>query len=168
MGGPPNKAACCLETGRQEEPVDGVIYEYLCNYYATNTNVMYYEVLNAYECAKKCSETGLCHAASWKPKTSHSHSGGRCFLATAGFVEMPDRHGEWLLLVRTDRTASVPGDTTSPHPQPDCQDEVDESWAQRLEVTDEDCEMRTTSMRQQLQAKEADLVNCKCLQRLWP
>ncbi|OGM49504.1 hypothetical protein ABOM_001743 [Aspergillus bombycis] len=159
-GGPPNKDACCLGTGRQEESVDGVIYEYVCNHYATNTNVMYYEVLNAYECAKKCSETGSCHAASWKPKTSSSPTGGRCFLSTAGFVEKPDRHGEWLLLVRTDRTALVPGGSPSPHPQPDCQAEVDEAWAECLEVTDEDCEMRTTSMQQLLHAKDADIVNC--------
>ncbi|KAE8369022.1 hypothetical protein BDV27DRAFT_141549 [Aspergillus caelatus] len=159
-GGPSNKAACCPGTGRQEESVDGVIYEYVCNHYAIATNVVYYEVLNAYQCAKKCSEeAGLCHAASWKPKAS-SHQGGICFLAMGGFVEKPDRNGEWLLLIRTDRTAPVAGDQSTPHPLPDCQDEVDEAWAECQTVADEDCEMMTTSMQQQLDEKDADLVNC--------
>ncbi|KAF7631632.1 hypothetical protein AFCA_002647 [Aspergillus flavus] len=159
-GGPPNKAACCLEPGRQEESVDGVIYEYICNHYATNTNVFYHEVLNAYECAKKCSEeAGLCHAASWKPKASSSE-GGRCFLAMAGFVEKPDRNGEWLLLVRTDRMEPVAGDPSHDYPQPGCEEEVDDAWTQCETVVDEYCEMRTAHMQQQLDAKDADLVNC--------
>ncbi|KOC15481.1 hypothetical protein AFLA70_217g001531 [Aspergillus flavus AF70] len=158
-GGPPNKAACCLKPGRQEESVDGVIYEYICNHYATNTNVLYHEVLNAYECAKKCSEeAGLCHAASWKPKAS-SPEGGRCFLAMAGFVEKPDRNGEWLLLVRTDRMEPIAGDPSHDYPQPGCEEEVDEAWTQCETVVDEYCEMRTAHMQQQLDAKDADLVN---------
>ncbi|KAE8141898.1 hypothetical protein BDV38DRAFT_278682 [Aspergillus pseudotamarii] len=165
-GGPPNKAACCPGTGRQEESVDGVIYKYVCNHYAITANVHYYEVLNAYECAKRCSEeAGLCHAASWKPKAS-SHQGGNCFLAMADFVEKFDRNGEWLLLVRTDRTGPAAGDQSTPHPLPDCQDTVDEAWVECQTVADEDCEMRTTSMQQQLDAKDADLVNCKHLQSL--
>ena len=165
-GGPANKAACCLGTDRQEESVDGVIYEYVCSHYALTTNLHYYEVLNAYECAKKCSEeAGLCHAASWKPKAS-SQEGGNCFLAMADFVEKHDRSGEWLLLVRTDRTGPAAGEQSTPQPLPDCQDELDEAWVECEIVADEDCEMRTTFMQQQLDAKDADLVNCKYLQSL--
>lgn len=81
-------------------------------------------------------------------------------MAMAGFVEKPDRNGEWLLLVRTDRMEPVAGDPSHDYPQPGCEEEVDDAWTQCETVVDEYCEMRTAHMQQQLDAKDADLVNC--------
>ncbi|KAE8380471.1 hypothetical protein BDV26DRAFT_257379 [Aspergillus bertholletiae] len=157
-GGHPNKDACCLGPDRQEEAVDGIIYQYICNHYATNTNVIYHDVSNAYDCAKKCSETSTCRAASWKPTTGRP-DGGRCFLAMAGFIENSDPNGEWVLLVQTDRTVPVASEPPIPPPLSDCQDELDEA-VPAAEEEEEELDL-ILFMQEQLDEKDADIVNCK-------
>ncbi|PYI14853.1 hypothetical protein BO99DRAFT_449195 [Aspergillus violaceofuscus CBS 115571] len=111
-----NKAACCPSGNEHgEEQVDGVIYEYACGKYASRIYGNGYYAANAYECAKHCaaqaSASPPCHAASWTASSDRADT-GTCYLSQEGFVSKTDNSGEYLLLIRTDRTG------------PKCEDEL--------------------------------------------
>lgn len=147
-GGVINQEICCLGEGNGRESVNGVVFEYLCGYYADTTSGGGHHASNAYECARRCAEDEACHASSWD---SSRVGTSNCYMTTVDNYRDILTPGAWVLLKKTAETEPP----TNPDPVPNCQEEIEQAVVECEVAAEVNCNGRVA------QAVSIERLSCQ-------